>query len=280
MRAGGLKRRWWTTELFMIPSVSILVPHFQTPELTLLCLRLLRAKTRFRGYETIVVDNGSGDGSGSVLQQVRWIRLLRRETAPDERPARSHGLALNLGFQHARAPLILTIHTDTMVLREDWLDYLVDRIDRRGPHCGVVGAWKLEHSGRCRRSIKWLEEAWRAFRGRLPQTPPYIRSYCALYRRDAIRSRPEMFDPSDERSAGEELHRRIEQTGWTCDFVPPAELGRYVCHLNHATMALNRHFGRHDPYMPRTRARAIRRIEHFFATIGADRILADAALDQ
>jgi cellulose synthase/poly-beta-1,6-N-acetylglucosamine synthase-like glycosyltransferase len=263
----------------MLPSVSILVPHFQTPELTLLCLRLLRAKTRHYNYETIVVDNGSTDGSGSVLQQVRWITLLRRETTADERPARSHGLALNLGFQHAHAPLILTIHTDTMVLRNDWLDYLVNRIDHGGPRCGVVGAWKLEHSGPCRRSIKWLEEAWRAFRGRLSPSPPYIRSYCALYRREAIRARPQMLDPSDEHSAGEELHREIDRAGWLCDFVPPAELGRYVCHLNHATMALNRHFGRHDPYMPRTRARAIRRIERFFATIGADQILADAALD-
>lgn len=263
----------------MNPKVSILVPHFQTPKLTLLCLRLLRLKTRGPDYETIVIDNGSTDGSGEVLRSIRWIKLVRREIPQDERPARSHGQALNLGVEHSQAPYVLTIHTDTMVLRPDWLTFLVGVLEREGPRCGIVGSWKMESEKPLRRLGKWFEETVRRCRGRIPQSAKYIRSHCALYRRTAVLARERMFDPSADRSAGEELHEAVRDAGFATCFVAPAELSRYVRHLNHATMALNRQFGETDPYMPRTRRRAIRRIESFFASIRADRILADATLD-
>lgn len=264
----------------MRPKVSILLPHFQTPKLTLLCLRLLRLKTRGQDYETIVIDNGSTDGSGEALRRIRWIRMLRREAPAGERPARSHGLALNLGVAHAEAPYVLTMHTDTMVLRPDWLDYLVSTLESHGPNCATVGSWKMESQGKLQRMGKWLEEACRQLRGRFQPQKRYIRSHCALYRKEAVLCRPGMFDPTDSRSAGEELHDAIEQAGLECHFLPPHVLCNYVRHLNHATMALNREFGKTDPYMPRTRARAIRRIEGFFQSIRADEILADHSLDR
>jgi glycosyltransferase involved in cell wall biosynthesis len=263
----------------MQPTVTILVPHFQTPRLTMLCLRLLRLSTSRRDYETIVIDNGSTDGSGDLLRNLQWIRLLRREPPPNERPALSHGLALNLGLEHARAPLVLTMHTDTMVLRTDWLDVLIATIERGGPGCASVGSWKMESHGWFRRLGKWFEMRWRNLRGRGKTTDIYIRSHCALYRRDAVLSTARRFVPSEGKSAGQELHDELQQRGLTCHFLPPQQLARYVRHLNHATMALNDHFGESDPYMPRTRKRAMRRIRSFFQSIRADHILADSSLD-
>jgi glycosyltransferase involved in cell wall biosynthesis len=264
----------------MLPEVSILLPHFQTPELTMLCLRLLRRRTRNRNYEVIVIDNGSSDGSGAALGRLEWIRLIRRERTPDERPTCSHGLALNLGVAHARSPLVLIMHTDTMVLRDDWLDFLVSEMESAGPRCGIVGSWKIEARPAWRRIAKTLEDAWRRWRGKPNEQQRYIRSHCALYRQAAIRLRREMFQPSAGRSAGEELFEAISRARMSCRFLAPEVLCRYVCHLNHATMALNPEFGRNDPYMPRTRARAVKRIRRFFDAIRAEEILGDNSLDR
>lgn len=263
----------------MTPKVSILVPHYQTPTLTRLCLRLLRMKTRRRDYEIIVIDNGSRDDSGDSLRKIGWVKLLRREVMPGERPARSHGLALNMGVNHASADRIVIMHTDTMVLREDWLDYLLDTMHSHGPSCGIVGSWKMESPRPWQRFGKWLEETCRGWKAPRPRPARYARSHCALYRRAAIACRPEMFDPSEGRAAGEELHAAAEAGGFHGCLLPPEELCRYVRHLNHATMALNTHFGETDRYMPRTRARAMRRIHEFFRRIHADEILANHALD-
>lgn len=263
----------------MQPKVSILIPHFQTPKLTLLCLRLLRLRTQFKEFEVIVIDNGSTDGSGEALRSLKWIRLLRREVPEGERPARSHGLALNLGMMHARAPLILTMHTDTMILRPDWLDYLCSAMDQGGERCGIVGSWKMENERWLRKTGKWIEDRVRRFRGRRLRGERYVRSHCALYRREAIAVWPKMFDPSDIHTAGEELFRAAVRAGFVCKFLPAGEFCGYVRHLNHATMALNEQFGGQDRYMPRTRARALRRIQTFFEAIHADRILADQSLD-
>jgi glycosyltransferase involved in cell wall biosynthesis len=263
----------------MKPKVSILIPHFQTPELTLLCLRLIRRHTHSPILETIVIDNGSTDGSGERLRHVRWARVIRRDPPAGERPARSHGLALNLGLEHASAPLVLTMHTDTMVLRPDWLEFLVGTMERVGPRCGAVGSWKMESTPWLRRIGKRCEHWLRRQLGRSVEGRKYIRSHCALYRRDAIDVWPAKFDPSDHRSAGEELHDGMERAGFICHFLTPEALSRHVRHLNHATMALNAEFGKSDPYMSRTRKRAIRRINEFFRSIAADRILADHSLD-
>lgn len=249
----------------MRPKVSILLPHFQTPNLTLLCLRLLRHRTKGVDHEIIVIDNGSEDGSGRLLDQVPGVRVLRRELEPAERPALAHGRALNVGLRNARADLIAVMHTDTMVLRDDWLGFLVECLDSNGSSFDAVGSWKMETPTPWRRWLKSIESRARHWLREPPPVKRYLRSHCAMYRREAIECRPLMFEPSPDCSAGEELHREMETLGKRPLFLPPELLGRYIRHLNHATMALNEGLGRNDRYMPRTRARAVRRIEAFLA---------------
>lgn len=256
----------------MQPKISILLPHFQTRDLTLACLQLLRQRTRRKSYEVIVIDNGSSDGSGAELARLPWVRVLRREVPVGERPAYSHGMALNLGVADARAPLLLTMHTDTMVLRGDWLDFLLATLDSGGSNCAMVGSWKLESSRPLRGLFKQLEDRLRACLGRGHKGERYIRSHCALYRRDVVTQVPGMFAPSDlTRGPGEDLYWAILAAGHGCRFIEPEVLGRYIRHLNHATMALNVHLGNWDPYMARTRSRAIRRINDFLRIHGSPR---------
>lgn len=260
-----------------LPKIAILIPHFQTPKLTTLCLRLLRRHTRIEDCEILAIDNGSRDNSSAMLEVIPWIRLIRRQPAANERPARSHGLALNLGVESSHAPFVLVMHTDTMILRDDWLDFLFDEMSAGGPQCSSVGSWKMESESWLRRIGKHLEATARKLRGKHRVERRYPRSHCALYRREALRSCPQMFDPGPQGAAGEFLEQTMQDSGWRSRLLAPEILGRYVCHLNHATMALNEEFGKTDRYMPRTRARSVRRIEKFFSAIGADEILQDAA---
>ena len=53
------------------PLVSIVVPHYQTPELAKLCLRSIRKFTAGIPCEVIVVDNASRDGT--ALEYLRQV---------------------------------------------------------------------------------------------------------------------------------------------------------------------------------------------------------------
>jgi hypothetical protein len=60
------------------PLVSICVVNYKTEALTRLCLRGIRRHTHDIPYETIVVDNDSGDASLEYLRSLGWIRLIER----------------------------------------------------------------------------------------------------------------------------------------------------------------------------------------------------------
>ena len=60
------------------PLVSVIVVNWNRRELLRACLAALGRQT-FRDFETIVVDNGSSDGSAAVLQHPEFtgIRLIQ-----------------------------------------------------------------------------------------------------------------------------------------------------------------------------------------------------------
>lgn len=94
-------------------------------------------------YEVIYVDDGSTDGSPAVLAGLaagdRRVRVLRI--------GRNSGLsaALDAGFSHARAPVLVTLDAD---LQNDPADVprLLERLERCDVACGV----------RARRRDDWL----------------------------------------------------------------------------------------------------------------------------
>ena len=101
----------------------MIVPHFQTLQLAKLCLRSIRKYTPEIAYEVIVVDNASQDGASlEYLRSVDWIRLIER-TGKLGSGSDAHRQAVELGFEAARAPYVLTIHTDTIPVRPDWLEF-------------------------------------------------------------------------------------------------------------------------------------------------------------
>lgn len=263
------------------PVVSIIVPHYQTPDLVKLCLRSIRQFTTAVPYEVIVIDNESKDGiSLDYLRSVEWIRLIERN---DNVPADSsaHRTAVEIGFQVARAPFVMTIHTDTIPVRHDWLQYHLDPMlaDER---IAAIGTDKLVLRSRFQDWMRMLEDAsmwWKRLRpSRVMNKDPYIRSHCALYRR-AIMDRHHIgYNDSPTLTAGKGLHQNLQNLGYECRLLDPRDVVQRVVHLNHATELL----------LPELRAKAKLlhswrgqyRLARFFERPQIQALLADTRLDR
>lgn len=93
-----------------VPSVSIIVVSYNTREMTLDCLRSVRAETRC-AYELIVIDNASDDGSAAAIAAEFPEAVLMAET-------RNHGFARanNIAARRAQGAYLLLLNPDTLVL--------------------------------------------------------------------------------------------------------------------------------------------------------------------
>lgn len=123
-----------------MPEVSIIVISYNTREMTLACLASIFAQTRC-AFEVVVVDNASTDGSAEAIRRdFPQVTLLAEATNHGFGPA--HALAL----PHCRAPLLLLLNPDTVVL-----DQAIDRLlafSRRRPEAGIWGGRTLFADGR------------------------------------------------------------------------------------------------------------------------------------
>jgi hypothetical protein len=104
----------------VIPLVSVLLVSYETIQLTLDCLALLRIACSAVSYEIIVVDNASTDGSAAaVAAAVPHARVLRLAQNI------GFGRAANVGARSARGRWLLLINPDTRPV-DDVVRALVD----------------------------------------------------------------------------------------------------------------------------------------------------------
>ncbi|HHY35332.1 MAG TPA: glycosyltransferase [Firmicutes bacterium] len=118
--------------------VSIIIPHYNHPELISRCLQAIRKNSGpSSAYEIIVVDNGSTDGSREFLKKQQDVRCVFN--------GRNVGftLAANQGAAAARGRYLVFLNNDTEV-QEGWLDALVAAASAE--NVGAVGA-RLVHPG-------------------------------------------------------------------------------------------------------------------------------------
>lgn len=265
--------------------VTILLPNYRTPIITRLCLRLLRKHTDVNNIHVIAIDNDSGedDESLSYLRSLKWIELIERKSVPNESPGASHAAALDMALEKVTTPYVMSIHTDTFVLRHDWLDYLLEQIHMDDNIAGI-GSWKLEVKPTWKKVLKKVEymiqyviyplvgkELITDGKGRHFH---YLRSHLALYRTDILRKYRVSFGAGEE-TAGKILHKTLVDHGHEMVFIPSEKLMRYVIHLNHATMILNPQMGSRK----KTIRKGSSRIQNILKNIQAEKILADDSLD-
>jgi GT2 family glycosyltransferase len=96
------------------PRVSVIIPHFNTPELLVKCLQSVAAQRLDSGwFEILVVDNGSRIPLDIIAATWPGVRfLVEREPGP--------GPARNLGVANARADILAFVDADVRVM-PGWL---------------------------------------------------------------------------------------------------------------------------------------------------------------
>ncbi len=228
----------------MQAAVTILVPHYKTLELTKLCLQLIKKNTPQHLYKLIVIDNESQDASVDYLRHLPDIQLIERPRVEGEPGYLAHARALDLALTQVDTPYVLSIHTDTLARHPKWLNYLLAIIQQDQQIAGV-GSWKLEAKPWWRRALKQLERWAQKKRGhyRHEHDEQYLRSHCALYRMDYIKQYGLGFDMGNNMPAGKALHQALRSKNHPMLFLSSEALGKYVDHINHATMILNPELG-------------------------------------
>ena len=254
--------------------LTAIIPNYRTPDLTRLCLRLLKKNSDLNRLKVIAVDNNSQDESSAYLESLNWIKLISRNDTGNETGPQMHGSALDLALKEVDTPFVMVMHTDTLMIDSKWLDFLLDQFD--DPQVAGVGSWKLESPpSQFKRQWQKLERFFRRLSGRkVDNVPLYLRSHCAVYRTDLLREHTKGF--AHGRSAGESAHLMLVEAGYTMKFIPSETLSTFVRHLNHATMILNPRAGDRKT----AKAKARKRLARELGIPDFHRILSDEALDK
>jgi O-antigen biosynthesis protein len=133
------------------PPVSIIIPtRDQLPMLNGLIDSLL-AKTSYRNYELLIVDNDSRDPAACA-----YLDGIERLNNPQLRVLRwphpfNYSAINNFAAAQARGEYLVLLNNDTAVLHEDWIEALLNHAQR--PEVGVVGAklhypdGRIQHAG-------------------------------------------------------------------------------------------------------------------------------------
>jgi len=205
--------------------VAVIIVNWNGRTLLPECLDGLRQQS-FREFETVVVDNGSTDGSVRFLEaRYPWVRLIAlSENA-------GFCKANNLAMAQAKTPYVALLNNDA-VANPDWLENLVAALER-SPEAGsaaskMVSYWNptvIDCAG-----AGYSKAGAGVIRGRGRPASDFSREEwvfgacagAALYRTDMLREIglfPEHFFLLYEDL---DLSFRAQLRGWRCLFVPDA----------------------------------------------------------
>ena len=201
---------------------------------------LERCLESVRGYETVVVDHGSTDGTLELVRErFPEARLVEQE---------NRGLAAgwNRGMREASGRWFLILNADAWVVG-DAVERLVEFADAH-PHAAVVGPRLVNPDGTLQRSVRGFPTVWRLvteyyfLRKLAPRSralnafyaarfdhesvreTEFLMGACMLVRRDAV----DAVGPLDEDfflfSEETDWHYRFRAAGWQVLFFPGAEV--------------------------------------------------------
>lgn len=221
--------------------VSVVIVNWNTRDLLLQTLESLHRETHRVTFETIVVDNGSTDGSAELVRQVwRQVHLISL-------PAnRGFAVGNNTGFQIASGRYLLLLNSDTIVLPTT-LQGMVRFLDSH-PEAGCVGCRHLNPDGTLQGSMDTFPSLLKDFLcytelRRLPILLPFLRKRypwwtdhaqvrevdwvngaCMMVRREVITEVGGLDEGFFIYAEELDWCYRIRQAGWHVWFTPEAEV--------------------------------------------------------
>lgn len=260
--------------------VTILIPHYQTPDAIRLCLRSIRRYTA-PPYRVMVLDNGSAGAALDYLRSLAWIELIDTGVPNDQIAAQA--AALNVGASRVETPYFLVIHSDTYVHRAGWLAFFVERLCAGGyaalgsrhqtirVYGSALGA-RLAASGAALIA--------RVARRETAAGVPWLRSCLTLYRTDRFRSAGCRFASDGQEDATHAANAALAAHGQRLLALPDRSVGYYVFHKGDTTRIANRLYDNEDAEFRDRIARHRRHVGGFHARATTREILEDASLDQ
>jgi GT2 family glycosyltransferase len=204
---------------------SIIIPNWNTRELTLRCLRSVRLHTQ-EPHEIVLVDNGSRDGSPVAFAAAAGPGL-RLVLLPENL---GFAAGCNRGIAEATGEVLCLLNSDARVT-QGWLPPLLRELAR--PGVGLAGPY-TDHAKRAQRRRPWFGRfppPWRRSR-----TVPTLSFFCVLISRQVI----ERVGLLDERFGlgtfeDDDYCRRAREAGFLCRVAGPS----WVWHDAHATFRAN-----------------------------------------
>jgi GT2 family glycosyltransferase len=208
------------------PRVTVVVPNWNGERFLEICLSSLRLQT-FRNFETLLVDNGSSDGSvGFVEENFPEVRVIR---LPENR---GFSAAVNAGIMVSEANLVALLNNDTEV-DPGWLEALV-RAAAEHPEAGFFASKLVDF--RDRRLLDGAGDALRKSglpyrlghgerdRGQF-EREAFVFSACAaaaLYRRSVFEEIGLFDEDFFSNCEDGDLSFRAQLVGYRCLYVPDA----------------------------------------------------------
>ena len=143
-REHGLRAVLWP--LSTTPKVSIIIPTMGKLDLIKPCIDSLLAKTAYRNFEVVMLDNSRG----KFPEGIQYLKDKQLQVIEYNEPFNWARLN-NIGTRHATGDLYLFLNDDIEITDGDWLEQLVRQAVR--PEVGAVGALlyypngALQHTG-------------------------------------------------------------------------------------------------------------------------------------
>jgi len=263
---------------------TICIVNYKTLDFTRLCLRSIRKFTKYP-YEVIVVDNDSQDESLEYLKSLSWIRLIERRAGVDEPGGGyAHAAGLDLGMENCSTEFFVSMHSDTLVLKNNWLRDLIYYFDN-DERIVCVGSGKIELTPKWRLLLKRATDL-RTFKRKVLREPDpagkfrnYNRTICSLYRTDILHRERLSFNMDRDMglSCGQKLYFELVDHGYKTIELPSSIMNRYIIHLAHVTQVFN---PGEFTVRKRTQRKCMRLVDKVMSLVIIQDILADNTLDK